>query len=247
MGLADRDYYRQPTRRSGFDFGGWGVNGWLIAINVVVFFVGTSWFATAELENGQTFRYQPVYAWGAFSLDTAVYSGQVWRFLTFQFLHGGVNHIVFNMIGLFFFGRLVEQYLGSGRYLAFYLISGIGGPIAYVLLYYLGILNYAPGTPLVGASAGLFGVLIGCAVIAPNARVQLLFPPVEMTMRTMAFVYIGIAVAVVFMFGQSGQGNAGGEAAHLGGAAVGYLLIRNPQWLSFAALGSRNSRMRLGR
>ena len=223
------------------------MNGWLIAINVVVFVVGASWVVTVRTETGRVIPYQPVYVWGWFSLDTAVFHGQVWRFLTFQFLHGGINHILFNMIGLFFFGRLVEQYLGSMRYLAFYLISGIGGPIAYVLFFYLGILNYPAHTPLVGASAGLFGVLIGCAVIAPQARVQLLFPPVEMTMRTMALVYIGIAVAVVFMFGQSGQSNAGGEAAHLGGAAVGYLLIRNPHWLNFAgAIGQRRPRMRIG-
>jgi membrane associated rhomboid family serine protease len=229
---------------------GWLLTYWIILVNVVVFFVGTSIVVTATLESGQQVRYQPVFAWGWFSLRTAIYSGQVWRFLSFQFLHGGFEHLFFNMLGLFFFGRLVEQYLGTRRYLAFYLLSGIGGPIAYVVLYYLGVLRYSPDTPLIGASAGLFGVLIAAAMIAPHARVQLLFPPIEMTMRQMAWLYLGIAAAIVLWMGRTGTANAGGEAAHLGGAAVGYLLMRNPSLLRFAdsfRLPSRGPRMRIAR
>lgn len=236
MGLADRDYYRETSFRPslGRRLSGWPLTYWIILLNVVVFFVGTSLVVTATMENGQQVRYQPIFAWGWFSLNTAIHHVQLWRFLSFQFLHGGLDHLFFNMLGLFFFGRLVEQYLGTRRYLAFYLLSGIGGPIAYVALYYLGILNYSPGTPLIGASAGLFGVLVAAAMIAPRARVQLLFPPIEMTLRQMAWLYLGIAAAIVLWMGRTGTANAGGEAAHLGGAAVGLLLMRNPAWLRFA-------------
>lgn len=237
MGLADRDYYRAPRGPGGLGLSrlaGWSLTSWIIVINVVVFFVGTSLVVHTTLESGQEVRYQPVYVWGWFSLNTAIYHGQVWRFISFQFLHGSFQHLFFNMLGLYFFGRLVEQYLGERRYLAFYLLSGIGGPIAYVALYYLGILSYSPGTPLIGASAGLFGVLIAAAMIAPHARVQLLFPPIEMTMRQMAWLYLGIAAAIVLWMGRTGSANAGGEAAHLGGAAVGFVLMRSPSLLRFA-------------
>lgn len=234
MGIQDRDYIRneRPRRISG---PGWSVNTWIIAVNVVAYLASTMIVRRITFSDGTHANTSPVWQWGYFSLDTVAH-GQVWRLLTFQFLHSlsSINHIVFNMIGLAVFGRLVEQYLGGKRYLAFYLLSGIGGPLGYIALTSLKLLNYSPTTPLVGASAGVFGVLIACALIAPNARVQLMFPPIEMTMKTMAWVYLGIAAFTVLTMGRTGGGNAGGEAAHLGGAAVGYLLISQPRLLNWA-------------
>jgi membrane associated rhomboid family serine protease len=248
MGIYDRDYARVPRGRPGGigAIAGWSMNTWIIVLTILAFLLQQVTM-TITLETGQLVRYRPAEAWGYFSLSTAIYSAQLWRFLTFQFLHGNLNHILFNMLGLFFFGRLVESYLGSRRYVVFYLLCGVGGPVAYVLLYYLNVLGYPPQTPLVGASAGVFGVLVACAVIAPQARVQLLFPPIELTMRQMAMIYIGIAAFIVLSMGRDGAGNAGGEAAHLGGALVGYLLIRSPHQLAFAdrlAWPRRKPRMR---
>jgi membrane associated rhomboid family serine protease len=237
MGLEDREYMRPARGPSPLaQLRLWTVTHWLIAINVVVFILSNVVLADAGVVDaeGRPLRYQVVKLWGYFSLDTAIYHGQVWRFITFQFLHANLTHILFNMLGLYMFGRLIEEYLGGTRYLAFYLISGIGGPLAYVLLYYLNLLNYPPQSPLVGASAGLFGVLIASAMVAPNMRVQMLFPPVELTMKQMAWVYLAIAAATVYFAGGSGQANAGGVSAHLGGAAVGFLLIKNPRLLSWA-------------
>jgi len=75
----------------------------------------------------------------------------------------------------------------------------------------------------VGASAGVFGVIVACAYIAPDLRVQLIFPPIPMRLKVMAYAYVGLA-AINLFFGSS---NAGGEAAHLGGAISGFFLIRN--------------------
>jgi membrane associated rhomboid family serine protease len=133
------------------------------------------------------------------------------------------------MLALYYFGPMIERYLGSRRYLAFYLICGVSGAVMYLLLLYAHILNLLP-LPMVGASAGILGVLIAAARVAPNTTVMLLFPPIPMRLRMMAWIFVGIAVITVLQNGQ----NAGGEAGHLGGAAMGFLLIQRPQLLNFA-------------
>ena len=81
----------------------------------------------------------PLEEWGYFSVEKAIFRGQVWRFITFQFLHASLPHLLFNMFALYMFGMLVEQYLGRRRFLAFYLISGVGGAVMYLILMYLGM------------------------------------------------------------------------------------------------------------
>jgi membrane associated rhomboid family serine protease len=123
---------------------------------------------------------------------------------------------------------MVEQHLGSRRYLRFYLICGMGGAVTYLGLWAKGILIGDPWQPLVGASAGIFGVLIAAAQVAPDATVMLLFPPIPMRLRTLAWAFIAIAVYTVLTRGH----NAGGEAAHLGGAIGGFLLMQGERMLS---------------
>lgn len=178
----------------------------------------------------------PVKAHGHLSTHYGVYGVQVWRYLTFQFLHGDVWHLFFNMLGLYIFGGMVEQYLGSRRYAAFYLTCGIFGAIAYILLNLLGVglgrpipglLTSSVFTPLVGASAGVFGVIMACAFIAPNAIVQLLFPPIPMKLKWFAYGYVAFSLLNLLR----GGANAGGDAAHVGGAIAGYFFIRNAHHL----------------
>lgn len=230
MGFADRQYARSTPGQTTVvgSMRMWSVTTWLIVINVAVYVVNQM---TGDL----------LADWGYFSAATAIGALQLWRFVTFQFLHANFEHILFNMISLYFFGPLIEMYLGSRRYLAFYLLCGIGGAVMYLVLWGVGVLPGGAQTPMVGASAGIFGVLIAAARVAPNARVMLLFPPIPMRMRTFAIIMLGIALWTVFANGH----NAGGEAAHLGGAAVGALLIFRPQVLSpFDRLFRRRGRGR---
>ena len=131
------------------------------------------------------------------------------------------------MLAMYFFGPLIESYLASRRYLAYYLICGIAGAAAYLVLAATGILISDPRVPLVGASAGVFGILLGAARIAPNPRVMLLFPPIPIRLQTLAWILVALAVLTILRKGD----NAGGEAAHIGGAILGFVLIRNPRWL----------------
>lgn len=215
----------QPQRSStewsnsgGFDFGKlrfWSITYWLIAINIAVY--------VADLLSGGLLSYL-----GEFSVATAIFRGQAWRFITCMFLHGGPLHLFFNMLALYFFGLIVENRLGRRRYLAFYLICGICGDLFYLALYRLRFLDAAADQGMIGASAAVFGVLVGAMYIAPGILVRLLFPPITLRLRTMALLFIALAVLIILSRGP----NAGGEAAHLGGALGGWLLITNPRWLN---------------
>jgi membrane associated rhomboid family serine protease len=227
MGIHDRHY----ARPSGGAFGQrplrnaktWSVNAWLIASCVVVFVL-----------NG--FMGNRLIDWLHFNTADGFLGIEFWRFFGFQFLHANMPHLLFNMIGLYFFGPLVERSLGGKRYLAFYLLCGLFGAVLYMLLNLGGVLvgKEVPGllfndihSRLVGASAGVFGVLIAGAYLAPKIRV-LVFFIIPMKLSTMAYLLVGIAVWTVIFGGD----NAGGEAAHLGGAAAGWYFIRNPRHLS---------------
>lgn len=243
MGIYDRDYYREaPRRRGGFgSFSVWSVTTWLIVINVAVAIID-AFLLNQMLDQqfpGMPARYYrmqrqmmmaPLEQWGHFSVDLAIRHLQIWRFVTYQFLHANIQHLFFNMLGLYFFGPIIESYLGPKRYLAFYLLCGCSGAVVYTLLYYLGPLHQ-PGAdmvPLVGASAGIYGVLVAAAVLAPNVTIVLMFPPIPMQLKYLAMIVVGVAAFTAFTNGR----NAGGEAAHLGGAVLGYYLIRHPHLLA---------------
>lgn len=215
---------------------------WLIGLNLFIFgldglLLGYG-IGVQQTVNGVPIMYrgQPVLmpllqAWGHFSARTAIAGGEIWRFITFQFLHANLAHLGFNMLALYFFGPMVEKYWGSRRFMAFYLLCGAAGAAAYLLLWAAGFVVTGPDVPLVGASAGIFGILIAGAVLAPNARVMLLIPPIPMKLRTLALVVVGIGIYTVLWRGDEPGSNAGGQAAHLGGAALGYVLMQHPGWL----------------
>ncbi|MBL8991502.1 MAG: rhomboid family intramembrane serine protease [Phycisphaerae bacterium] len=172
---------------------------------------------------------------GHFSTTQGFFGLEVWRFVTFQFLHQNLTHLLLNMLGLYFVGSLVEQYLGPRRYAAFYLTCGIFGALLYLLLNLLGyvlnlnlpfVLFNDPSTPLVGASAGIFGVLMAAAFISPREEV-LIFWVIPVQLRVAVYLFATIAAVNLF----AGTSNAGGEAAHVGGAIAGFYFIRRTHLL----------------
>lgn len=185
--------------------------------------------------------------YGSFSYFSAVMQGEWWRFLTYQFVHANLGHLVFNMWALYFFGPAVERVFGAKKFLLFYLLCGISGAVFSTALAQYDIystLASAPAAaplcnmlaqlsgyeapvspwmmvPLVGASASIYGVLIATAFLYPDVCVQLLFPPVVLKLRTFALGVIAFAVFIVFF----NLSNAGGEAGHLGGIIMGTLIM----------------------
>ncbi len=182
----------------------------------------------------------PLQRWLHFSTKKVIGGGQLWRLVGFQFLHADMTHLLFNMVALFFFGPLVERFLGGKRYLAFYLLCGVFGSLLYLFLNMAGwvwidqlgwpplggLLFNATGVPLIGASAGVFGVIVGGAILHPDVRVLLMFI-IPMRLGTLALVLIAISVIFILF----GLDNAGGEAAHLGGAIAGWYFIKRPEQL----------------
>lgn len=237
MGIYDRDYVNQNRGIGAPSQGnarvnlfarlpGWSVTTWLIVVNVAIHLLMITVLPQ-------------IFDIGKLSVSTAFQRLEVWRLITFQFLHSPatITHILFNMIGLWIFGPMVERYLGGKRYLAFYLVCGLFGGLTFIVLNVLGnqlnvqipgLLTYNLSQPLVGASAGVFGVIVACAYISPHTEIMLLFPPIPMKMRTFAYGYVAIALISLLM----GSHNAGGEAAHIGGAIAGFVFIRKSHLLT---------------
>lgn len=145
---------------------------------------------------------------------------QPWSIFTYMFLHEGVFHILFNMLFLYWFGMIIHQYLGSRKLANLYILGGLFGAAFYLLIYNLApyFSNSLESSMMLGASAGVFGVVVGAATLSPNTTFFLiLIGPVRI-------VYIA-AFYVILSFANSIGSNAGGEIAHLGGALLGYLYI----------------------
>lgn len=221
----------------------------LIIINVVVFMVGL--MVQREALLGISFPQGPKTSvfeiTCAYSWFTCFLEGQLWRLVTYQFVHANFGHILFNMWALYFFGPAVEQAMGPRRFLLFYLVCGVAGALFSSLLAGLNLYTSLPDIPqkeiicnqiaafagyegyvqcwemipLVGASAAIYGVMVACAFMYPDVMISLLFPPITLRLRTFAIIIIGIASATILF----NLGNAGGEAGHLGGIIMGALVM----------------------
>jgi membrane associated rhomboid family serine protease len=207
----------------------WSATRWLITINVVIY--------VADI-----LSFWRLNRWGAFSVDLAIYHVQLWRFVTFQFLHADAWHIFFNMATLYYFGPILERSIHRRAFIIFYLVSGLCGAALYLLLWRLNVLNVGPRSALIGASASVLGVMAGATTLAPHMTLTLWFPPIQVRLSTLLWIFLLIAFLTVWTSGP----NAGGEAAHLGGAAAGFLLVRNIPRLRRLA-GGKTSRRRFWR
>jgi membrane associated rhomboid family serine protease len=223
MGTINRQDDHAIVRSGGFFARLTPMVRWLMLINVALFLAD---HLLLPLIYDQGVVHRRLIEWGAFSVADSVFSLRLWQFITFQFLHDSLGHLLFNSIGLYFFGPWVERWWGAKRFLMFYLLCGCGGALLFTALNLAQLVPGGPETGLIGASAGIYGILIGTAIIAPNLRVMLLIPPIELSMRQLAIALMALSVAMIVIgFG----GNEGGEAGHLGGAIVGFLLMRFPQ------------------
>ena len=142
-----------------------------------------------------------------------------WQCITHMFMHGGFWHIFFNMYSLYIFGRAVENIVGRERFAILYFLSGLGAAAAQI-----GVQALSPSlqmVPTVGASGCIYGVIVAFAMIFPEARMTLIFPPMILSAKWMAIIFIGIEL----LTGVTGTQAGVAHFAHLGGALVGFLLI----------------------
>ena len=230
MGLYDRDYSQEkfrspfgnaPQMRMNFPRLTPAVK-WLLIINVAVYFLQT---LGAD---------EPLTMWfSVFPLSPSI-SLQLWRLVSYQFLHGGLMHILFNMLGLFFLGPTLERNWGSKKFVIFYLTCGIAGGLFYTLLVAVGFL---PAIPMVGASGAILGMLAACAILFPRFVVFILFFPVPIRVAAIAFTIL------YFLAVLKRGANAGGDAAHLAGMVTGALYVFSESARAGMKLKSRSGKL----
>jgi len=150
-----------------------------------------------------------------------------WQLLTYAFLHGSLLHLGFNMFALYMFGGAIEQVFGSRRYLLYYAVCVVSAALAQLLVAWLTGGFY----PTVGASGGVFGLLLAYGIYFPNNRVMLLFPPIPMSARVFVVVY----AVLELVMGVAGVQSGVAHFAHLGGMVGGFIMLRfwrgsGPTW-----------------
>jgi membrane associated rhomboid family serine protease len=146
----------------------------------------------------------------------------VWQLVTYAFLHGGLAHIAFNMFGLVMFGADLERVWGTNRFTQYYFASVLAAALTQLLITtWLG-----DAKPTVGASGGIYGLVLGFAIMFPERRIVPLFPPIPMPARVFALIFATLELVL----GVSGTQSGIAHFAHLGGMLGGWLMLRH--WAS---------------
>jgi membrane associated rhomboid family serine protease len=195
----------------------------LILINVAVFLFLVSVDLITWITNTESF-FQLVYRQFSIPSGYSEFFSRPWTLITYMFSHSvwDIFHILFNMLVLYWFGRVFVEYLGSDKLVALYILGGLTGGISYLLLYNLNPAFFGQAE-MVGASGAIYAIVVGTAVLLPNYTFYLLFfGPVRI--KYIAMFYVVLSVLYVR------QGvNLGGNIAHLGGAIIGFVYMKQLQ------------------
>jgi len=182
---------------------------WLILANVVVYLIQmltgnlpVIWFALWPL-----------------GIDPAAgVSFMPWQLLTYGFLHGGLSHLFFNMFALFMFGPALESLFGTRWFATYFLVCIVTAGLAQIFVEFI---TSAPLAPTVGASGGVFGVLLAFGMYFPRRTIMLLFPPIPLPAWLFVTLYGALELYLGLTGGQPGVANF----AHLGGMVGGFAMI----------------------
>lgn len=191
----------------------------LVAINILMF------IATLINENFMVANFAMFYPASPFF--------KPWQILTHMFMHGGFWHIFFNMYSLLMFGSILERSLGPKKFLIFYFVTGLGAVALHTGVEWMQARVFIANgdvdayqrllvTTTLGASGAIYGVLIGFAMLYPQARLTLIFPPIPMTAKWLVIIF----AAIELFSGINGIQEGVAHFAHLGGMLFGWLLIR---------------------
>jgi len=199
----------------------------LIIINVVIFVVLGVIMVVSEIGGFSAF-FEAIHSQFQIPARFSEFVGRPWTLLTYSFAHDleGILHILFNMLTLYWFGKLFVEYLGSDKLIAVYVLGGIAGALFYLLSY-----NFIPyfnaklidhRVIMVGASASVNAIVVAAATLLPDYTFFMLF------LGAVRIKYIAAVIVFLSFLGTIG-GNAGGNLAHLGGALMGFIYIRQLQ------------------
>ncbi len=161
-----------------------------------------------------------------------------WQPFTHMFMHGGFWHIFINMYTLYIFGSVLERVWGTKKFLIFYFVTGLGAALVHTGVEWIQMQTYMnqaaegsvgaiqmisqlKGTPTVGASGAIYGLLMGYAMLYPDSVMSLIFPPISMKAKWFVLIFAGIEL----LTGITGTGGGIAHFAHLGGLIFGFILI----------------------
>lgn len=144
---------------------------------------------------------------------------QPWQVVTYGFLHGNTMHLLFNMLALYMFGSDIERVFGPRRFAIYYFVCVVSAALAQIAVATMG---NAPPYPTVGASGGVFGILLAFGLYFPRRMVMLIFPPIPMP----AWLFVTLYGALELFLGVTGTQQGVAHFAHLGGMLGGYLTLR---------------------
>ena len=153
-----------------------------------------------------------------FALNPISFLWKPWQLVTYMFMHGGFGHLFFNMYTLFIFGSVLENVWGTKKFLTFYFVTGIGAALVNIGVQYL----TGSFALTVGASGAIYGILMGYAMLYPDSRLTLLFPPVSMKAKWFVLIFAGIELLLGI---SNNPADNVAHFAHLGGLIFAFLLI----------------------
>lgn len=191
----------------------------IIIINVVVFLVMLIAKVILVLAQSKGW-YELISGYLMMPADPMTFLKRPWTLVTYFFFHEDIFHILFNMLFLYWFGIIVQQLIGDRKLVNLYILGGLVGGAFYLLIYNLIPYYHSKvmTSAMLGASAGVYAVVVGAATLAPNYTLHLLLlGPVRI--KWIALFYLVLSFAGIIGV------NAGGNLAHLGGAMIGYLFI----------------------
>jgi len=202
-----------------------GVAGQLILINIVVYF-GSYLLLGQDQFNYETFDYDVMGRMALASFLPGSPHFEPFQIATHMFMHGSLMHLLFNMLGIYWFGTMVEMVWKPQRFLFYYFACGLGAWALHVGIQWweLEKMGIDPGTwngSMLGASGAVFGIMVAFAMNFPDMEIRLLFPPIAMKAK----YFVPIMAAAELFFGIGGVSTGVAHFAHLGGAITGFLLI----------------------
>lgn len=194
----------------------------LIIINVIVFIAINLVTVVIFLSSGSTAN--PVLQWIMLPAEIRELLRKPWTLLTHMFAHFGIWHLLFNMLWLYWFGRIIQEFIGNKKILPLFIYGGLCGAALLIISYNIfpGLQSELPYVSALGASAGVLAIVVAAATLVPDYTVFLLF------FGAVKIKYIALFMVILDMVSIPGL-NSGGRIAHLGGALFGYVFIKQLQ------------------
>ncbi len=217
MATSLLDDFRRAMRANG------SVLHRLILYNVVVFVVLVVLGAVLGL-SGLSGAYEALRSWLMLPSAVPTLLTHPWTLLTYAFTHESFFHILFNMLNLYWFGQLIVEYLGARRLVSLYILGALAGAVAFLIaMNFIPVLLARFGLPpLLGASGAVLAVIVAAATLLPDYTFMLLL------LGPVRIKWIAAVLVLLSVSGLTG-GNAGGQFAHLGGALLGFIYIKQIQ------------------